>query len=139
MLSGTYAKFTQSPAMKLHLLSTGNKHLAEASLLGPVWGVDLRADDPRAKDPHKWRGKPLLGEALSAVRKAIRDSEAGSPPPAFLSRFRSPTRNAGIHEILSAQQSRPGTVVGACQSPPSEIPAYFSGEPADHKTGGFGD
>ena len=125
--------------MKLHLLSTGNKPLAEASLLDPVWSIDLRADDPRAKDPHKWRGKLLPDEALSAVREAIRDSEAGSPPPAFLRRFRSPTQNAGIHEISSAQQPRPGTVVGACQGPPSEVPAYCSGEPADHKPRGFGD
>ena len=39
--------------MKLHLLSTGNKLLAEASPVHPVWGIGLRADDPRAKDPHK--------------------------------------------------------------------------------------
>ena len=81
VLSGNYAKFTQNPAMKLHLLSTGNKRLAEASPLDPVSGIGLRADDPRAKDPHKWRGKNLLGVPLSAVRKAIRDSEAGLPHP----------------------------------------------------------
>ena len=53
VLSGTYVKFTQNPGMKLHLSSTGNKGLAEASPLNPVWGIGLRADDPRAKDPHK--------------------------------------------------------------------------------------
>ena len=53
VLSGNYAKFTQNPATKLHLLSTGNKLLAEASPLDPVWGIGLRADDPRAKDPRK--------------------------------------------------------------------------------------
>ena len=36
MLSGTYARFTQNPAMKHHLLSTGNKRLAEACPLDPV-------------------------------------------------------------------------------------------------------
>ena len=36
VLSGNYAKFTQNSAMKLHLLSTGNKRLAEASPLDPV-------------------------------------------------------------------------------------------------------
>ena len=30
VLSGNYAQFTQNPAMKHHLLSTGNKRLAEA-------------------------------------------------------------------------------------------------------------
>ena len=57
VLSGNYAKFTQNPAIKHHLLSTGNKRLAEASPLDPVWGIGLRADDPRAKDPRQWRGK----------------------------------------------------------------------------------
>ena len=32
VLSGNYASFTPNPAMKHHLLSTGNKRLAEASL-----------------------------------------------------------------------------------------------------------
>ena len=35
MLSGTYARFTQNPAMKHHLLSTGNKRLAKANPLDP--------------------------------------------------------------------------------------------------------
>ena len=39
VLSGNYAKFTQNPAMKLHLLSTGNNFLAEASPLNTEWGV----------------------------------------------------------------------------------------------------
>ena len=57
VLAGTYAKFTQNPAMKNHLLSTGNKRLAEDSPLGPVWGSGLWADDPRANGPRQWRGK----------------------------------------------------------------------------------
>ena len=101
MLSGNYAKFTQNPAMKHHLLSTGNKRLAEASPLDPVWGIGLRADDPRANDPRQWRGKNLLGEALSAVREAVRGRETGLAHPASAGRFRTP-RNAGIHEISSA-------------------------------------
>ena len=51
VISGNYAEFTQNPAMKHHLLSTGNKRLAEASPLDLVWGIGLRADDPRANDP----------------------------------------------------------------------------------------
>ena len=50
-LSGTYAKFTQNPAMKNHFLNSDNKLLAEASPLDPVWGISLRADDPRANSP----------------------------------------------------------------------------------------
>ena len=36
-LGGNCAKFTQIPALKNHRLSTGNKRLAEASPLDPVW------------------------------------------------------------------------------------------------------
>ena len=53
VLSGNYAKFTQTSAMKFHILSTANKQLARASPLDPVWGIGLRTDDPHAKDPHK--------------------------------------------------------------------------------------
>ena len=77
VLSGNYTKFTQNPAVKHHLLSTGNKRLAEASPLDSVWGIGLRADDPRAINPRQWREKILLGEALSAVHEAICDSETG--------------------------------------------------------------
>ena len=78
--------------MKHHLLSTGNKRLAEASPPDSVWGNGLRADD-------HWRGKILLGEALSAVREEIRDCETGLANPASAGRVRTPTGNTGIHEI----------------------------------------
>ena len=49
VLAGTYANFLPNPRMKLHLLSTGNTRLAEASPLDPVWGISLRADDPEPR------------------------------------------------------------------------------------------
>ena len=61
VLSGNYAKSTQIPALKHHLLSAGNKRFAEASPLGLVWGIGLRADDPQAKDPRQWRRNILRG------------------------------------------------------------------------------
>ena len=36
VLSGTYAKFTKNPAMKIHLLGSDNKLLAEVSPEDPV-------------------------------------------------------------------------------------------------------
>ena len=77
VLSGNYAKFKQNSAMKHHLLSTGNKRLAGASALDRVWGICLRPADPRANGPRQWRGKNLLGEALSAVREAVREARPG--------------------------------------------------------------
>ena len=73
--------------MKHRLLSSGNNRLAETSPLDPEWGIGLRADDPRASDPRHWRGKIFLGEALSAVREEIRDSETGLTHPASAVRF----------------------------------------------------
>ena len=87
VLSGKYARSTQNPAMKHHSLSTGIKRLTEASPLDPVWGIGLRADDPRAKGPRQWRGKILLGEALSAVREETRDTETALANPASAGRF----------------------------------------------------
>eukprot|EP00903_Cladosiphon_okamuranus_P005854 g5793.t1 len=60
---GNYAKFTQNEMMGQHLLGTGEKQLAEASPLDPVWGIGLRADNPAASDPTLWRGQNLLGQA----------------------------------------------------------------------------
>ena len=117
VLSGNYAKFTQNPAMKHHLLSTGNKRLAEASPLDPVWGIGLWANDPRAKGPRQWRGKILLGEALSAVREDIRDTETGLANPGSAGWFRTPMGNAGLHEVSSAPQSCSLTAASACQGP----------------------
>ena len=57
VLSGNYAKFLQNPAIKHHLLSTGNKRFAEASPLDPVWCIELRVDDRQANDARQWRGK----------------------------------------------------------------------------------
>ena len=137
MLSGNYAKFTQNPAMKHHLLSTGNKRLAEASPLDPVWGIGLRADDPRAKDPRQWIGKNLLGEALSAVREAIRDTETGLANPASAGPFRTSTRNTGIHEISSRPQSCSFSAASAGQGPLLSFSTFFSDAPADQNQDGL--
>ena len=69
--------------MKHHVLSTGNKRLADTSPLEPVWGIGLRADDRRANDTREWRGKTLLGEALSAFAKhfaKVRPGRHTRPP-----------------------------------------------------------
>ena len=59
VLAGTFAKFTQSPAMEQHLLSTGTKKLSEASPFDPVWDIGLPADVLEVQD------LPLLGRLSS--------------------------------------------------------------------------
>ena len=91
VLAGNFAKFSQNPTMKYHLLSTGTKNLAEASPFDPVWGIGLRADDPEARDPRLWRGKHLLGKALSSVRDTNRTGEARLATQAPSQQFCTPT------------------------------------------------
>ncbi|WP_434417850.1 NADAR family protein [Nannocystis pusilla] len=71
VVRGNRAKFTQNPDLRAALLATGDKLLVEASPLDRLWGVGLRADDPRIHDPRQWRGKNLLGEALMRVRAEL--------------------------------------------------------------------
>ena len=72
VLNGNYRKFTQNPALRDYLLSTGNRFLVEASPYDRIWGIGLAADDPRAMDSSQWQGENLLGFALMEVRDDIR-------------------------------------------------------------------
>lgn len=72
VVAGNLAKFAQDDARRAALLATGEKLLVEASPYDRVWGIGLRADDPRALDPARWRGQNLLGQALVEVRRALR-------------------------------------------------------------------
>jgi ribA/ribD-fused uncharacterized protein len=69
---GNRAKFSQNPHLKKLLLETGDKHIVEASPWDTIWGIGLAANDPRAKDPTKWRGQNLLGKALMRVRNDLK-------------------------------------------------------------------
>ncbi|WP_316181007.1 NADAR family protein [Bradyrhizobium sp. SZCCHNRI1009] len=68
---GNAAKFGQNPALAEWLRATGNAVLVEASPVDRIWGIGLAADDPRARDPARWRGLNLLGFALMTVRAAL--------------------------------------------------------------------
>ena len=71
VVRGNLAKFRQNPAMRAALLATGDKLLVEATPFDKIWGVGLRADDPRIHDRANWRGQNLLGEALMRVRAEL--------------------------------------------------------------------
>ena len=73
----------------------------------------------------------FLGEALSALREAIRENEAGSAHLASSRRFHTPTGNEGIQENSSTPQSGPLTGASAGQGLPSEFSTYFSEAQAD--------
>ena len=71
ILNGNFRKFTQNPALRDYLLSTGEKTLVEASPYDTIWGVGLSAEDPCVGNPRLWRGENLLGFALMEVRDEI--------------------------------------------------------------------
>ena len=84
VLSGNYAKFLQNPAIKHHLLSTGNKRFAEASPLDPVWCIELRVDDRQANDARQWRGKNCsVRRFLPSAMKFAKARPGWSTRPSF--------------------------------------------------------
>ena len=68
---GNLAKFQQNPKLLAKLKATGSREIAEASPKDTIWGIGLSADDPRAQDREKWKGKNLLGKALMRVRSEL--------------------------------------------------------------------
>ena len=81
---GNLAKFSQNENLRLALLHTGERRLAEASPYDNIWGIGLRASDHRASSPYAWRGSNLLGQTLEHVRTILCENtppSAGIPLP----------------------------------------------------------
>lgn len=72
VLRGTIEKYRQNPDLLKLLLATGDLHFVEASPYDQIWGIGLRASDPNATKPSKWRGTNLLGKALNEARGILR-------------------------------------------------------------------
>lgn len=62
------AKFSQNADLLNYLLGTGDKILVEASPYDQIWGIGMGKDDPNVNNPMRWRGRNLLGFALTKVR-----------------------------------------------------------------------
>lgn len=71
VFEGNLHKFQQNPALLEVLLGTGAATLVEASPYDRIWGIGLRADQPAAQDPERWRGLNLLGQVLMRVRARL--------------------------------------------------------------------
>ena len=69
---GNLAKFSQNDDIKQKLLATGDAILCEANPKDSIWGVALKAHDPKIKNPKLWKGLNLLGQALMQVRDALK-------------------------------------------------------------------
>jgi ribA/ribD-fused uncharacterized protein len=61
-------KFSQNPDLLQFLLGTRERILVEASPRDRIWGIGMGKNNPDAENPMKWRGRNLLGFALTEVR-----------------------------------------------------------------------
>lgn len=62
------AKFSQNDKLLEFILGTRNRILVEASPRDCIWGIGMGKSNPDAENPIKWRGKNLLGFALTELR-----------------------------------------------------------------------
>ncbi|GFR90993.1 GTP cyclohydrolase [Elysia marginata] len=73
---GNMLKFSQNPELKEKLFSTRGKTLVEASPVDRKWGIGLAAKDSRSWNKSTWRGRNLLGYAITEVRDELMSEES---------------------------------------------------------------
>ena len=76
--AGNKYKFEQNPSLMRELMKTKGTTLVEASPFDRIWGIGLRATDPRAKIKKEWKGQNLLGLILTRLREDfMKETEGG--------------------------------------------------------------
>lgn len=61
-------KAEQTPEFAVTLQSTKSALIIEASPRDTIWGVGIKASDPRIATPANWLGENALGTLLMMVR-----------------------------------------------------------------------
>lgn len=72
---GNLAKFSQNSELWDYLKTTKKRILVEASPRDRIWGIGMGKSNPDAENPVKWRGRNLLGFALTEVRDELLKKE----------------------------------------------------------------
>ncbi len=72
---GNLAKFSQNPELWAFLRGTRKRILVEASPRDRIWGIGMGKSNPDVLCPIKWRGKNLLGFALTEIRDQLLEKE----------------------------------------------------------------
>ncbi len=72
---GNMAKFSQNPELWNFLKATKKRILVEASPRDRIWGIGMGKSNPDAECPLKWRGRNLLGFALTEARDLLLQKE----------------------------------------------------------------
>jgi hypothetical protein len=73
IVCGSVEKYRQNSDLKKLLEETGDLELVEASPYDNIWGIGLEPNNPDALDKSKWRGKNLLGKAITEARTILRN------------------------------------------------------------------
>lgn len=73
MMGVNYAKYRQNKDLmrKLYALGEGKRTFVEASPIDCIWGVGLELSDDKIIDPKNWRGRNLLGQAITEACRKI--------------------------------------------------------------------
>jgi len=71
VLNGNYLKFSQNPHLRQALIDTAPTRMVEASPYDKIWGIGMRASDPRCQNPNQWQGLNLLGLILDETRERL--------------------------------------------------------------------
>ena len=74
VLRATIRKYNQNPDLMKKLMSMGDVTFVECSPEDVIWGIGMRASDPRATDPSQWLGTNLLGKAVTEARDFFKKS-----------------------------------------------------------------
>jgi len=75
VLVGNYLKFTQNEFLKNDIVLYGDRLFVEASPFDNIWGIGRGVDYESIDSPKTWRGKNLLGQAITKVRDCIINNE----------------------------------------------------------------
>ncbi len=78
---GSLAKFSQNPQLWNYLKSTRNRIVVEASPRDRIWGIGMGQSNPNADNPLQWRGRNLLGFALTEARDELLQKEGNTNEP----------------------------------------------------------
>ena len=73
MYEVNFCKYMQDEKLRAKLLDPkfDGKTFVEASPADRIWGVGLAQDDPAIEDERNWKGRNLLGKAITSVRGAV--------------------------------------------------------------------
>lgn len=69
---GNILKYSQNKSFLDLLLSTGDKILVEASPYDCIWGIGMGINTIGIDDPRNWKGRNLLGFALTEAKEILR-------------------------------------------------------------------